>query len=125
MRRRKTDRVPNFEDMIMERVTSAVLGKPRSDNRSLPIADAIELAGRVRGADVGRGVAREPSIRQESARMSHTDQGRDGVAGSLSLSTHASNQLGNRIVERSRLHPGRGKLVRMHETRGPPVGADR
>jgi len=46
MRRQKTDRVPNFEDMIMARGTSAILGKPCSDNRSLPIEDAIELARR-------------------------------------------------------------------------------
>lgn len=48
MRRQKADRVPNFEDIITERVVNAVLEKKTgcSSNRDLPVRDAMKLAQR-------------------------------------------------------------------------------
>ena len=47
MRRQKADRVPNFEDIITERVVNAVLRKKTGcSNRDLSIRDAMELAQR-------------------------------------------------------------------------------
>jgi uroporphyrinogen decarboxylase len=47
MRGEKTDRVPNFEDIVMEPTVNAVLGKTGCPtNRTLPVEDAIEFARR-------------------------------------------------------------------------------